>query len=147
MSLSPGEVTQFLRDYAEFNILLDEVQFTQEDIDKAIEFTTARYDAITPVSTTAADNFPNKYLMLIGVCAHLMQSEAFLQMRNQATYRDGDVENIGVDDKAALYTQVADKLSAEWRATAQQIKVQQNMESAYGNMSSGYAAIPPGYRR
>ena len=144
MSLTPGDVRQFLRDYGPYNILLDAVEFTPDDIAAGMRFTTMRYNALTPVSTYTEDTFPNEWLMLIGVCAHLLQSESFLQLRNQATYRDGDIENIGVDDKFAQYSQLSEKLSAEWRGTAQKIKQQMNMEGAYGNLSSGYRWLRTG---
>ena len=146
MSLTTGDVQQFLRDYGPYNILLDEIEFTTSDIEAGMRFTTSRYNAIPPLTTYSEATFPNEWLMLIGVCAHLMQSEAFLQLRNQATYRDGDIENIGVDDKFALYTQLSDKLSAEWRNTAQKIKQHINMEGAYGSLSSGYRWLRTGMR-
>lgn len=146
MSLTPGDVRQFLRDYGPYNILLDAVEFTEDDIAAGMRFTSMRYNALTPVTTFNEETFPNEWLMLIGVCAHLLQSEAFLQLRNQATYRDGDIENIGADDKFSQYTQLSDKLSAEWTNMAQKIKQQQNMESAYGSLSSGYRWLRTGMR-
>jgi len=146
MSLTPGDIRQFLRDYGPYNLLLDAVEFTVDDVNAAMRFTAMRYNALTPVSTFDKDNFPNEWLMLIGACAHLLQSEAFLQLRNQATYRDGDIENIGIDDKFSQYTQLSEKLAAEWRETAQKIKQQANMESAYGSLSSGYSWLRTGTR-
>lgn len=138
MPLTPGDVTQFLRDYGEYNILLDAVEFTEDDIEKAMYFAAQRYNALTPISSVTAENFPNEWLLLIGTCIHLLQSEAFLQLRNQATYRDGDIENIGVDDKFPLYQQLSASLASDWTNTAQKIKQQLNMESCYGSLSSGY---------
>lgn len=146
MSLNPGDVTQFLRDYGEYNMLLDAVQFSSDDVEKAIHFAVSRYNALTPVTTTTADNFPNDWLLLIGTCSHLMGSESFLQLRNQATYRDGDVENIGVDDKFAMYQQLSASLANDWNAHAQKIKQQINMESCYGSLSSGYRYLRSGIR-
>lgn len=146
MPLKPGDVTQFLRDYGEYNILLDAVEFTEDDIEKAMYFTAMRYNALTPVTTVTAENFPNEWLLLIGTCSHLMRSEAFLQIRNQATYRDGDIENIGVDDKFALYQQLSQSLANEWTISAQKIKQQANMESCYGSLSSGYRWLRSGIR-
>lgn len=146
MAITPGDVTQFLRDYPEFNILLDAVQFTEDDINKAMKFTVDRFNVITPISTFSSDNFPNDWLLLMGVVSHLMQSEACLQLRNQATYRDGDVENIGVDDKFALYVQMSDRLAAEFRDVSQKLKQQQNMEAGYDSLSSGYRYLRIGMR-
>jgi hypothetical protein len=146
MSLTSGDVTQFLRDYGEYNILLDEVEFSPDDINKAMHFAVQRFNALTPTSTYTTDNFPNEWILLIGTCSHLMMSESFLQLRNQATYRDGDIENIGVDDKFALYQQLSANLANDWNTHAQKIKQQINMESAYGSLSSGYRWLRTGTR-
>jgi hypothetical protein len=75
------------------------------------------------------------------VASYLIKSSAFLQIRNQATYQDGDVAPIGIDDKYPLYIQFAQVLDAEWSQLVQQIKIQNNLESAYGNLSSGYVNV------
>jgi len=150
-TLTSGDVREFLRDYGEYNILLDNVEFTEDEIEKAMSFAVDRYNLITPITNVTPATFPNRYLLLIGTCIHLLQSEAFLQLRNQATYRDGDVENIGLDDKAALYMQLSDRLNAEWgppsgggMGAAQKIKQQNNMENAYDSLSSGYRYVAYG---
>lgn len=146
MAITTGHVSRFLRDFADNNILLAEVQFTEEDITDAMYFAVAEYNALTPVTTATADAFPNDWLLLMGTAAHLMRSESFLQLRNQATYNDGDIQNIGVDDKFTFYSQLAESLKQEWKTTAQKVKQQQNMESGYGYLSSGYRYIYPGAR-
>lgn len=144
MSLTSGDVREFLRDYGEYNILLDNVEFTEDEIEKAMEFAIDRYNLLTPVTTITSDTFPNRWLLLIGTCIHLLQSAAFLQLRNQATYNDGDVERIGIDDKFALYQQLASNLSADWNQHAQKLKQQNNMEGAYDYLSSGYRYLRTG---
>lgn len=146
MSVNPGHVQRFLRDYTQNNILLDAVQFEEEDVRDAIKFAIAEYNALTPVSTTDEDSFPNDWVLLMGICAHLMRSESFLQLRNQATYQDGDIQNIGVDDKFNFYNQLAQQLKADWKDAAQKIKQQRNMESMYDSLSSGYRYLYPGFR-
>lgn len=146
MSITPGHVSRYLRDFADNNILLDEVQFTEEDITDAMKFATAEFNVMGPASTFTPDTFPNDWLLLMGTAAHLMRSEAFLQLRNQATYQDGDIQNIGVDDKFGFYTQLADNLKNEWKIAAQKFKQQMNMEDGYGSLSSGYRYVYPGAR-
>ena len=144
--LSSGDVREFLRDYGEYNVLLDNVEFTEDEIEKAMGFAVDRYNLLTPVTTLTGDTFPNRWLLLIGTCSHLMQSAAFLQLRNQATYNDGDVERIGIDDKFALYQQLSGTLSADWNQHAQKVKQQANMEGGYGSLSSGYRYLRTGNR-
>lgn len=146
MELTLGRVTRFLRDYPSYNILLDDVQFSEEDVNQAMYFATQKYNAITPVTGYTVSNFPNDYVLLVGTCCLLMRSEAFLQIRNQLTYNDGDVAPIGVDDKMAAYLRLKDDLDAEWTALSRAMKAQQNMEQAYGSLKSGYAYIRTGLK-
>lgn len=146
MSINPGHVQRFLRDYAQNNILLDAVQFEEEDIADATKFAIAEYNAMTPISTVDEDSFPNDWVLLMGIVSHLMRSESFLQLRNQATYQDGDIQNIGVDDKFAFYNQLAQQLKSDWKDAAQKIKQQINLESTYNSLSSGYRFLYPGFR-
>jgi len=146
MALTLGQVTRFLRDFPSYNVLLADVQFSEDDVTDAMHFAVSQYNAMTPVTTFTEDNFPNDYVLLIGTCAHLMRSEAFLQVRNQLTYNDGDVQPIGVDDKMAAYLRMKDDLDGEWKSVARQMKTQANMENGYGSLKSGYAFIRTGLK-
>ena len=143
MPVKPGDVTRFLRDYPSYNILLDTVQFDDEDVNAAVRFAISEYNAITPISSHATDDpdkFPNEWLLLMGAASHLMTSEAFLQIRNQVTYNDGNVA-VGVDDKWQAYTNLRSSLKADWKEAAQKFKQQKNMEQGYDSLSSGYRWI------
>lgn len=146
MSINPGHVQRFLRDYTRNNILLDNVQFEEEDIRDATKFAIAEYNAMTPLTNVVEDNFPNDWILLMGITAHLMMSEMFLQLRNHATYNDGDITNIGVDDKFGFYNQLAAQIKSDWKSAAQKVKQNLNMEGAYDSLSSGYRFLYPGFR-
>lgn len=146
MAITVDNVRGFLRDRVEYNLLLDAYQFTDDEITDAKRFAIAEYNAMTPVTSVEESNFPNDWILLMGTAAHLMWSEAFHQLRNQATYNDGDVERIGLYDKFAAYAQACDRLRAEWKQVAQKVKQQNNMEGMYGSLSSGYRFIRPGNR-
>lgn len=141
--LTVDQVRRFMRDRPDYNILLDTVDFTQDEINQGVEMVTSRYNAITPQSMLLPQSWPShlQYVLLLGVAAYLIKSGAFLQLRNQATYQDGDIAPIGVDDKYPLYLQFAQVLDAEWLQLVQQIKIQNNLESVYGSLSSGYRNV------
>jgi DnaJ-domain-containing protein 1 len=145
MAITPGQVSRFLRDFAENNVLLDEVEFEEEDIRDAMKFAVDEYNAITPVTVVDENSFPNDWVLLLGTCAHLMMSEAFLQIRNQVSYQDGDIQ-VSMDNKAEFYSALSDKIKSEWKSVAQKIKQQQNMETMYDSLSSGYRYIYTGFR-
>lgn len=133
----------FLRDRADRNILLDEVQFTDGEVSFALEMAVSAFNGITPQTNLTPMSFPRhlRYLLLVGTAKFLLMTESFLQARNQATVQDGDVSPIGIDDKAALYSQLAKGLKDEWDEQARGVKTQNNLESAYGTLGSGYRNV------
>lgn len=135
--LTREDLRIFLRDFAGNNILLGDIQFTGDELTRAIQFAVDEWNVFAPMTNVGIENIPRSILIL-GAAAWLMQSESFLQLRNQATYQDGDVQNIGVDDKHQLYFALAQQLKAEWKDTARRYKQMQNQESCYGSLSSGY---------
>lgn len=139
--VTKDQVRMFMRDRADNNILLDDVQFTDDELNLALEMAASAYNCVTPQTNITPSTFPHKYLLMVGTVRFLLSSESFLQARNQATYQDGDIAPIGVDDKAALYSQMAQSLKAEWDELARGIKTQNNMESAYGSLGSGYRNV------
>lgn len=141
--VTKDQVRMFLRDKADKNILLDDVQFTDDELNLAMEMCVSAFNAVTPQSRFTPSSFPDhlRYVLLIGTARFLLMSESFVQVRNQATYQDGDIAPIGIDDKAALYSQMAQSLKAEWDELVRGIKTQNNMESAYGTLGSGYRNV------
>jgi len=122
------------------NILWDLPEFSDDDIRRAIKFTTARFNVMTPPSNDSAESI-NIWLMLVGVAEFLMNSEAFRQVRNQVTYQDGDVAPIGLDDKQQQYMALAQVLKMEFEEKAKAWKISRNLESAYGSLGSGYRSV------
>jgi hypothetical protein len=141
--ITKDQVRMFLRDRADKNILLDDVQFTDDELNQATEMTVSAYNCVTPQTRHTPSSFPEhaRYLLLIGTARYLLMSESFMQVRNQATYQDGDIAPIGIDDKAALYSQMAQSLKAEWDELVRGMKTQNNMESAYNTVGSGYRNV------
>jgi hypothetical protein len=138
------EVRMFLRDYAvgklpsgQGNLLLDDVQFSPEEVNFAIKMAVSSYNLITPTSNVTASSFPNEYLFLIGIARFLMMSESFLQLRNEIRAQDGDIGPTGIYEKASAYAQLAGALRAEWEAMVKQLKTQLNLEGCYSRLGSG----------
>jgi hypothetical protein len=132
-----NDIRAFLRDEPDFNILLDDVEFLDEDIARAMRFATARYNAMTPVTNVATEQL-NEWVLVAGVCCILFRSEGARQLRNQVQAQDGNIAPVGIDEKQALYAQWADRMCIEFDALAIKIKMQNNMEEAYDTLNSGY---------
>jgi hypothetical protein len=142
--LTQDDIRMFLRDVAGqvpgtgvTNILFDLPEFSDQDILRAIKFTVARFNVITPISRDTQDSI-NIWLLLIGTAEFLMTSEAFRQGRNQVSYGDGDVAPIGLDDKQQQYIALANTLKAEFEEKTKSFKISRNMESCFGSLGSGY---------
>jgi len=129
----PGPV----KDTGTLNVLLDNVEFSDADIDAALGHAVDLYNVMTPVTSLGMASIP-RALTLYGAISHLMLSEGMRQLRNQATVQDGNVQPIGIDDKQALYQQWADWMRNQFMTMARAVKTQRNMESAWGGLSSGY---------
>jgi hypothetical protein len=144
--LSRDKIRRFMRDYAGqvkdtgvINILLDNVEFSDADVADAIEFTVDYYTALPPIIGTFTEASIPSVVLLYGVSAHLLSSEAIRQLRNQATVQDGDVQPIGIDDKYQLYQNASNWMKDQFKEMAQRIKIQLNMRGAYGGLASGFA--------
>jgi hypothetical protein len=142
--LTRDEIRRFMRDYpgpvkdtGVLNVLLDNVEFSDADIDAALNHAVDLYNVMTPVTNLSMDSIPRP-ILLYGAVSHLMLSEGMRQLRNQATVQDGNVQPIGIDDKQALYQQWADWMRNQFLMMARSVKTQRNMEAAWGGLSSGY---------
>lgn len=140
----------FLRDYAlghlpggQGNILLDDVQFTPDELTFAVRMAISAFNALTPVSSynTDGSDFPNEYILLLGTARFLMMSESFHQLRNQVSVQDGDIAPSGIYEKAQAYLALAQALRAEWFELSRKMKDQFNMEGGYGLFGSGYRYV------
>ena len=138
--VSKDQVRMFMRDYANNNILLDDAQFTDRELNLALEMAVSAFNTVTPQTNHTPSSFPLplRYLLLVGTVRFLLMSESFMQARNQATVQDGDIAPIGISDKASLYSQLAQQLKGEWDELTRGVKTQNNMESAYATLGSGY---------
>jgi len=109
-------VRDFLRDYTGHNPLLDDVEFSDTELATAIDRAVDIANVVDRATNWTSATFPNKYVLLTGAAHYLMQSEAFRQLRNQASYQDGNIQPVGIDDKYGQYLQLAGSLKQEFRA-------------------------------
>jgi fructose/tagatose bisphosphate aldolase len=141
LPLTTDDIRWFLRDTPEHNIILPGgIEFSDADIQRAIRFATSKYNAMTPV-TWEPSTALNEYMLLCGVCAILLRSEGIRQNRNELRSQDGNISPVNLDEKQAQYSAWADRLQQEFEIHARNIKTQNNMESVYGSISSGYRYI------
>lgn len=136
--INPDDVREFLRDYPDKNPLVDGVEFSDKDVEKAIKRTISMGNVTARPTSYTVTNFPNDYVLLMGVCSYLLKSEATRQLRNEAMYQDGNIQPVGLDNKQQAYTALAAQFNQEFIQTLTAIKVQENLNS-FGSMSSPIA--------
>ena len=140
------DIRAFMRDRPGYNILLDEVEFTDVDIDRAMRFTVMKWNALPPVTNLPGPEYINGWVLLCGVCGILLRSEGLRQVRNQLRTQDGNIAPVGIDDKEELYMRWSLMFSQEFEALARSAKMQQNMESILGSGPGVENGLSSGYR-
>jgi hypothetical protein len=139
--LTPEEVREFISDKVESNHLLDGEEFTNTRIDLAIELAIGRFNMIPPVGSANIYMFPNKQILMYGTLAVLYEGQAALLARNHMSYSDGGI-SIPVEERMALYQQLAVMYGQAFETSARGLKIQMNLESGWGGVSSDYANFP-----
>jgi len=147
--LTMDVIRMFLRDQPEKNPLLEDVEWSNAEINNAIDLAVARYNVMTPITNNVSVQL-NSWMLLTGVCAILFRSEGARQLRNQVQAQDGGVAPVGMDEKESLYARWADWFAQEFERIARAVKMQANMEGGWGGLTSGgggaYGQISSGYR-
>ena len=82
----------FIRDYFDKNPLHDDVEFTDSELEVALEQAVLHANIIGRPTSYTLSAFPNKYVLNIGAVAHLQKSEGIRQLRNQASFQDGNIQ-------------------------------------------------------
>jgi hypothetical protein len=132
-----SEVRSFLRDRPENHVLVDGVLWTDSDIKIAMEYTVDLFNKLPPpLGEYSPSNFPDKYLLVIGVASWLMQAVANRQLTEQLTYQDGNIHH-GLDDKTQLYRAAADAYRQEFMALAKEVKMYLNINGIYNGDGLG----------
>lgn len=139
--LTIDTIRMFMRDQPQYNILLEGVEFSNDEIEMAMRLVLGKYNAMLPQSTYTTPYALNEYVLLCGTCSILLRSEGIRQLRNQLITQDGNISMAGLDEKQALYAEWAERFNQEFTTMAQNIKIQNNMESCYAGFGSGYRYI------
>lgn len=139
--LTPDQVRLFIRDQIEYNRLIDELEFTDERIQFAMDLTLDMFNVMTPVTTYLMVEFPNRYLLLMGTLGNLFRGEAAMAARNQMSYSDGGL-TIPIEERFEYYTNLADRYSTQFSQMAQQLKIYNNIADGWGDVDSDYTRFP-----
>ena len=148
MAIDPSIITEndirlFMLDRtSEDNFLLDDVEFTQDEIEYAHGLAVAKYNSTLPILTPVTEIA--RYEAIIGTCAILMRMKAINLLRNKLDYTNKSGTAIQDKAKAQEYLAVGTGLMNEFDQRTKMLKISLNIESGYGYQSSPYRFV--GYR-
>ena len=139
--LLPGEVRTYIHDFADQNHLIDGEEFSDEAVLLAMRMAAGDYNLIPPMENLAPSQFPSVTLLMYGTLAHLFLGKAAHLARNTMSYSDGGLQ-IPIEERAELYLTLGNQYMAQFREGAVKLKIQMNVESGWGSVSSDYRNLP-----
>ena len=146
MVINQEDVRLFLVDYPESNDLLDKEEFSSKRIEAAIAFTVDRFNDESPQTLYLPDNFPFRYILLVGTVIHLLKSEIAFASRNRLPYQDGQ---FAIDDKAKVdsYRAIISQLEPDFKKSIEDKKVELNANAGWSSISSPFSSYVIDHRR
>ena len=126
-------------DRPELNTLVDKVRWDSETIEQAMINVVDKFNIITPPNRHpySVENFPSRYLMVIGVWSYLLKGAAIGEASNNLTYSAAGVQ-INDRDKAEIFLAIAKDLNDEFIALSKDFKLTQSINKVYGTKGSEY---------
>lgn len=139
--LTAADVRLYAKDDAAMNVLL-QGRYQSEDalIELALRLAVNDFNVVPPISSYEIKNFPSDTMLMYGTLHHLANGEAERQLRNQVTYNAQGL-NAQIDDKYQQYNQLAMYYKQLFEAKIKEMKIQQNLEKAWGGSFSPYAGL------
>lgn len=132
-AMTDMEVRIFLRDTdPEANLLLDDFEFTPEEIRTAMNITVDRWNDTPPdICRMDYDEFPYRSILLLGVASNLLSMAAHRYRRNSLAINAGGT-SVNDQDKAREYDQAAYRLRDEYLQAMRMKKRELNSNMGWG---------------
>jgi len=149
--LDPDMIKEYLKDKSEFNVLLDNMeQFSDDLMDIIIPMTYQEAAILAPAVAMNKDKVPD-VIILHGVIARLLESESFLEVRNQLQYQDNNMSSMPLSSKQNQYSQMSQMMRSYFTQLLSAWATSRFYNTAWGyshsnssemdNMYSGYFTI------
>ena len=136
--LTTSDMRKFLNDKKELNVLLDAVQFSDDDIDSAIDFVVADFNETPPFTALSRESFPFINTLKLGTAAQLLYSAANLDVRNQLQYSAGGL-TVNDDGKGPDFQALAARYDEMYEIKKRAQKNAVNLDNGWG--SSSYVGV------
>ena len=151
MNIDFDKLRDYLRDYPEVNFLLNnEEQFPEDLMESMLSFVVSDVKATTPALSNMINKIPMS-VMIDGLIARLMNSEAFVQLRNQVQVSDNNISSTSIYGKQGSYLQLAQLYQQKFQQGLSQIAKQnfynncwdQDISSNSQEIEFGALFLPP----
>lgn len=132
-------VRLYIRDHAELNRLVRGEESTDRQIAWAVCDALSNFNGTPPLGSASLEMLLGRSqhaLLLRMTVTSLLESIAFLQVRNHINYSTGGT-NVGVNDKAPMLMQWAQYFKSYTEQMKLRVKVAMNIESILGPENSG----------
>lgn len=139
--LTADQVREFISDYPESNLLLDQEEFSNTFIELCMDLAVSEYNAISPRTNNTTENMPSKSVLLLGTLWQMFLGRSALMARNHLSYSDGGLQ-IPIEEKYELYKNLADNFKIQFSDTASRLKIAINMEAGWGEVRSDESTFP-----
>jgi hypothetical protein len=130
-------VRLLLRDHPSLNRLTRGYEHSDADILVNMELTVSEFNMMPPLlfPPFTLESFPSVYLLVIGTIKNLLQSSAFLRVRNTLSYSDGGVSV--ETENAGMYQNLVAKYENLFYTWSQKYKAALNIHRALGASPTG----------
>ncbi len=119
--LIPRFRIRVLDDNVEKNTLLEELEFTDEQVKGFIMESLYDINEYEPRTDFKLDGFPKTSLLLDGALVFALQARGLIQLRNQISYSDAGF-SVNLDDKSGNYAQWLNMVSTKYLNNLKEFK-------------------------
>jgi len=120
----------YMRDNTKQNTLLNDLEYTEDEIKLAIDLVLSEFNSYPPTTTLTKDTIP-LYIILPGIASKLLTSVSVSKLRNQLNYNDGG-DHVMIDDTGPQYKQLADAFFDEYKKYMINYKSALNIDLCWG---------------
>ncbi len=146
--LDVDTVKEYIKDKPELNILYDNMeQFSDDLTDIVIPMTYSEAAILAPAIAKNPTRVPD-VIILHGVIARLLESESFLELRNQVQYQDNNISSMPLSAKQGQYTQLSNIMRQYFTQMLSAYAVAAFYHTAWGYITSNsidYDTMYAGY--
>jgi hypothetical protein len=126
----------------EDNYLLDDLEFTNEEITSAMNLAIDKFNSISPtIVYYTAQTFPFRYQLIEGTAAILLRMRAINLTRNRLNYQSQGGTAVQDKDRAPEYLALAKLLMEDFERESRDLKKNMNTEACYGTLLSRYSTL------